>query len=366
MPAKKLSPNPRPKTPAAPGPARPQAQPAARPAAKPPEPAPSPAPAPAPAKNQTPQIFSKIRLLVILALVVLILRLAMAGWYLSDSPEADSSQPSSAPIIQPASAQASPAAGASPAVPANAIVTGAALFMSTQAAAVPAAAQASAVPAANSIPLPPGDENLRSPQRPPARTPEAQTPGSPAPASRNPAGGPPLPPPPQANAPSQSDDIARRSFELSKRETQLSAREQAIKELELNLNTRLAQAEKSKQELTDLISRNEAVLEEQKALREQQKKEDDVLKDARVEHLVLALKGMKPEQAGQLVNSMDDAVAVSILSAMPGSTAGKILDLVNPDKAARLIKSISEQKIDPKTILEQQGQPAPQPAAAGQ
>jgi flagellar motility protein MotE (MotC chaperone) len=136
--------------------------------------------------------------------------------------------------------------------------------------------------------------------------------------------------------------------------------------LEADLNVRLAAAERSKNELKDLVTRNEAILEEQKALTQKQKDEEDALKDARVEHLVLAFKGMKPEQAGQLINSMDDAVAVSILSAMPGSAAGKILAMVQPDKAARLIKSISERRIDPKTIIEehqkaqaQQSRPAP-------
>ncbi|MDR1677836.1 MAG: hypothetical protein LBS44_05525, partial [Deltaproteobacteria bacterium] len=70
------------------------------------------------------------------------------------------------------------------------------------------------------------------------------------------------------------------------------------------------------------------------------------------QHLVTAFKGMKPEQAGVLISSMDDTVAVSILSAMPGSNAGKILAMVNPEKAARLVKSISEQRIDPKALLE--------------
>jgi flagellar motility protein MotE (MotC chaperone) len=150
----------------------------------------------------------------------------------------------------------------------------------------------------------------------------------------------------------RAEELSRREFELNRREAQLNAREEALKSLEADVNAKLAASERSKGELTTLIARNQAILDEQKAVREQQRKEDEELKDARIQHLVAAFKGMKPEQAGTLISSMDDMVAVSILSAMPGSNAGKILAMVTPDKAARLVKSISEQRIDPKAILE--------------
>ncbi|MDR1086543.1 MAG: hypothetical protein LBP22_17220 [Deltaproteobacteria bacterium] len=308
------------------------------------------------ASGQSGGIFSKIRLLFILALVILILRLAIAGLYLNSGSDSKLPKPPKPPTAGASTAQAATAAqvSASPAaLPPNALVAGAAMFLNTQAASLPVA-QGGAVPAANSIPLPPGEEDLRSPQAP-------VRPATPTPAQAQP--GQSLPPPPANPSAGEAGEISRRSFELTRRETQLNTREQALKEMEANANSRSALAEKSIAELKDLISRNEAILDEQKALRQQQKTEEDALKDARVEHLVLAFKGMKPEQAGQLINSMDDAVAVSILSAMPGSNAGKILAMVQPDKAARLIKSISEQRIDPKTILEQQNaqvQPANQ------
>jgi flagellar motility protein MotE (MotC chaperone) len=150
----------------------------------------------------------------------------------------------------------------------------------------------------------------------------------------------------------RSEDIARKEFELNRRKSQLDTREEAIKNLEADIDIKMQAMEKSKVELNELIARNQAILEEQKALKEQQQQQEQALKDARIEHLVAAFKGMKPEQAGALIDSMDDAVAVAILSAMPGSNAGKILAMVTPDKAARLVKSISEQRIDPKVLLE--------------
>jgi flagellar motility protein MotE (MotC chaperone) len=172
--------------------------------------------------------------------------------------------------------------------------------------------------------------------------------------------------PPNATAQGQTADnnakaeeLSRREFELNRREAQLNTREEALRALESDVNVKLAASERSKGELNSLIARNQAILDEQKAIREQQQKEDEELKDARIQHLVAAFKGMKPEQAGVLISSMDDMVAVSILSAMPGSNAGKILAMVTPDKAARLIKSISEQRIDPKVLLEAAPQVTP-------
>ncbi len=109
--------------------------------------------------------------------------------------------------------------------------------------------------------------------------------------------------------------------------------------------------ETSRSEIQTMTQRNEAILAEQKALREQQQKDDETQRDARIEHLVIAYKGMKAEQAGSLINSMEDDVAVDILSAMPGRNAGLILANVNPEKAARLTKAISEKRIDPNLLL---------------
>ncbi|MDR2455750.1 MAG: hypothetical protein LBE49_04050 [Deltaproteobacteria bacterium] len=198
------------------------------------------------------------------------------------------------------------------------------------------------------IPLAPEDEDLRLPLRPqaPAASPQQAPPVQSA-----------VPPAasPQSAQSLRSEELSRREFELNRREKDLATREAALKSLEGDVNSLIRTSDQSKAEISELIARNQAILDEQKALRDQRDKEEAVLKEARVEHLVAAFKGMKPEQAGALMNSMDDAVAVAILSAMPGSNAGKILANVTPDKAARLVKSISEQKVDPKVLLESGG-----------
>jgi flagellar motility protein MotE (MotC chaperone) len=209
--------------------------------------------------------------------------------------------------------------------------------------------------ATSAIPLAPEDEDLRLPQRPSSTAPSNRPANSGA-APVTSAGqgtGAPLPPSAEASsAASRQEALSRKEFELNRREQDLDTREQALKTLEADVTVKIQAGERTREELNALIARNQAILEEQKALREQQKLEDDELKAARVEHLVAAFKGMKPEQAGSLMSSMDDAVAVSILSAMPGSNAGKILAFVDPEKAARLVKSISERRLDPKSLLE--------------
>lgn len=208
------------------------------------------------------------------------------------------------------------------------------------------AATGSVAGGSDAIPLPPGAGDLLEPA--------ATRPASPAPAPvAEPASAPAAVPP--ASAPVDGAEQARlraREQDLARREVLLNTKAEALTSLETELNSRLAAIETSRSELEGLISRNQAILNEQKALREQQQKDDEVLKDARIQHLVVAYGGMKPEQAGALVTNLDDDVAVAILAAMSGRKAGLILAYVEPIKAARLTKSISEMRLDPNLLME--------------
>ncbi len=225
-------------------------------------------------------------------------------------------------------------------LPVSGMAAGAAIVLSGQAAA-----------GTGTIPLPPdsGDLlkpasqlNLPSPVAPisPAST-DATSAGS---AAQNQAG--------KVNA-SQIQEIQAREMEIARKQADLEIKENAMFELEDEINKKLKALDDSKANIEASVKRNEALVAEQKALREEQQKEDKKLKNARIEHLVTAYKSMKPEQAGNLVNSMDDDIAVAILSAMPGRSAGAILAMVEPGKAARLTKAISEKRIDPNILLEE-------------
>jgi flagellar motility protein MotE (MotC chaperone) len=123
---------------------------------------------------------------------------------------------------------------------------------------------------------------------------------------------------------------------LKSREERIKTREKALESLEKEIKDRMSEIEKTRQQLAELVQRNEALVREQKELHQ-----------GRIEHLVAAYKGMRPEAAGKLVDNLEDDVAVAILSAMPGRSAGQILANVDPKKAARLTKAISERKTQP-------------------
>lgn len=141
------------------------------------------------------------------------------------------------------------------------------------------------------------------------------------------------------------ESLKIREAEVIRKEQYLKDRETALKTVEKEINNRLAEIEATRQKLAELVKRNEQMVERNEKLIEEQKTaiaEQKNVKAARIEHLVAAYKSMKPERAAVLVNSLDDSVAVDILSAMPGKSAGQILALVDPVKAARLTKTISE------------------------
>jgi flagellar motility protein MotE (MotC chaperone) len=237
---------------------------------------------------------------------------------------------------QPTQAHAAQIAQAAPA-PAAAMVS------ALSAGALMVVAQAGAPQVSDSIPLPPGSEALL---RPATQIP--QPPSGPAAGAGVAPTVPPIPGPDLETL----RNIREREQELARREAILNSRASDLGVLETQINQRLQEAQTVRGETESMLQRNEAVLVEQQALAEQQKQEEEASKEARLKHLVAAYGGMKAEQAGNLINSMDDDVAVAILSAMPGGKAGKILAMVNPDKAARLTKAISEKRIDPNLLLE--------------
>lgn len=241
-----------------------------------------------------------------------------------------------ADAVSPAAAHAVPVQAA--AVSQNAIAAGAFMVLGSQAASGDVARTGTP-----SIPLPPGSDDLLIPA--------AQLPPPPLPSVGNnqPAGGQGSAGLSGENVPSPAG-LRSREQELAQKEAVLSSKEEALTTLEGELNRRLSAMETSRSEIESMTQRNEEILAEQKALREQQQQEDQTQRDARIEHLVIAYKGMKAEQAGALINSMEDDVAVAILSAMPGRNAGLILANVNPEKAARLTKAISERRIDPNLL----------------
>ena len=139
--------------------------------------------------------------------------------------------------------------------------------------------------------------------------------------------------------------LQKREAAVKEKENLIRERSKALDALQKELAQRMAEIELTRKKLDDLVKKHEQLVEQQK-----------ILRDERIEHLVTAYKGMRPEKAGVLVDSLDDDVAVQILAAMPGRSAGQILAYVNPEKAARLTKAISDMKKDGVPINKPAGQ----------
>jgi flagellar motility protein MotE (MotC chaperone) len=94
----------------------------------------------------------------------------------------------------------------------------------------------------------------------------------------------------------------------------------------------LAIREDINKKLTDLSQiRNEirAQMEAKKSIEEQ-----------RMKHLVKAYAAMKPQAAAGLIERLDLAFAVDVLSRMQGDTVGSILSFVDKEKAARICQGL--------------------------
>lgn len=146
--------------------------------------------------------------------------------------------------------------------------------------------------------------------------------------------------------------LERRKLQLDDREQALKEREDALKSVEKETKERVARLS---DQLQELIRQKEALLQREAGLMAERQKQIEAQKtveDARIGHLAKAYGAMRPESAGQLVNSLEDDVAVRILSVMNSRAAGQIMSYVTPDKAAKLTKKLA---------LEQKG---PSPAAA--
>jgi flagellar motility protein MotE (MotC chaperone) len=67
----------------------------------------------------------------------------------------------------------------------------------------------------------------------------------------------------------------------------------------------------------------------------------DSLKDKKIKHLVDVYSNMKAQQAANVIETMDQDLAVKILSGMRGRQAGEILTYVKPEKAAKLSEELT-------------------------
>lgn len=124
----------------------------------------------------------------------------------------------------------------------------------------------------------------------------------------------------------QADGAAnplQRDILLQKQE-ELNRREQALMALEKRIDEKLVR-------LTELETKIDTMLKEAKEVQ-----------DKKLRHLVDVYSNMKARQAAQVLETLDEDIAVKILAGMRGRQAGEILTNVRADKAAKLSESLTK------------------------
>ena len=116
---------------------------------------------------------------------------------------------------------------------------------------------------------------------------------------------------------------------LKQREEQLASKERSLATLEKNLDDKLAELKVLEKRIQEMLDKA------------------DVLKDEKLKHLVDVYSNMKSKQAAAVLETLDDGLAVKILSGMRGRTAGEILSNVRADRAATLTEALTKLQVAP-------------------
>lgn len=114
---------------------------------------------------------------------------------------------------------------------------------------------------------------------------------------------------------------------LQRKQADLDRREQELSNLQKDIENRL-------NDLKDMEVRLQVML-----------KEANAQKDQKMRHLVDVYTNMKPKQAGQVLETLDERTAVRILAGMRGRQAGEILTFVSPEKAAKLSEMLTRMQM---------------------
>lgn len=114
------------------------------------------------------------------------------------------------------------------------------------------------------------------------------------------------------------------------------------------LERRQSELDHRQEELNAMESRVNDKLEEMQALEGRIKmmlKDAQTLQDEKLRHLVDVYTNMKPKQAAQVLETLNEQTAVRILAAMRGRQAGEILTNVTPEKAAKLSEMLTKMQL---------------------
>jgi len=113
---------------------------------------------------------------------------------------------------------------------------------------------------------------------------------------------------------------ARRQ-QLSEKEAALAAKEQELKKLSSKLDAQLKSMEENKKQLDNTLKAKKKVADEKR------------------KKMITIFKKMRPEQAGQMIDKLEEQMAISVLDQMDAKTVIKLVPFLNQP---RVLKWINE------------------------
>lgn len=119
------------------------------------------------------------------------------------------------------------------------------------------------------------------------------------------------------------DSLKSRERALERREQSLAARESDLRQVEADLQERLKELQLEREKLELLLQ------------------EADTAKDARIRAIVKMVESMRSGDAAKIIEELENELAVSVLSRMNKTKAGKLLAAVEPRRAAYLAELLA-------------------------
>ena len=124
----------------------------------------------------------------------------------------------------------------------------------------------------------------------------------------------------QPGSPPSGDELAGleiRRRQLAEREAALNAKEQELKKLAAKLDARLAEINAVKKSLDESV----------KSKRQEM--------DERYRRMLKSYKGLKPEEAGKLMDKLDEDLVIGMLNQMDQKTAIKLIPFLNQPRVLK-------------------------------
>ncbi len=111
---------------------------------------------------------------------------------------------------------------------------------------------------------------------------------------------------------------------LSYKEAELNQKEEELLSLQEQMNSRMQELNKLEDRLGDMVQQANSV------------------EDEKYSHLIATYAAMKPRKAAEALSTLDEKIAVRILTGMKSKQSGEIFSYMDPVQAARLSKAMTK------------------------